>query len=523
MLLMKKKSTFRILTTTDIHGHVLPINYADNREIDYGMSHASTIIKKMRNKNTVVIDLGDILQGSPLMYFHQLNRNKYSNPVADVMNHIGYDYFIPGNHDFNYGLDYLLDFTNNLQAKTLCGNIYKNDDTLLFKKAYDIVKLDNGPKIAIIGLTTQYIPNWENPAYIKDLVFINAYESLKEYIKTIKEEADLIVVAYHGGFERDIHTKQPYIIDTGENLGSQMIENIPEIDVFISAHQHRKIAEVIENKIIVQSGSRAEMVGKIDIEFTFDNKWTVNNKKAELLLSKDYLPDKKTYCVVKDIEEQCQIFLDQVIGNVIYDNLEVKDMFKARLNKHPIVTFINKVQFEYSKAMISATSLPNEVTGFSKNITVRNVLSTYIYANTLTVLEINGKILKEILEKNSEYFICENNQIKINEKYQYPKVQHYNYDMYEGIDYTINIDKDFGSRIEELKYQNKEILPDQKFTLVVNNYRASGGGDFLEFKDLKIVRQIPFDITELIIDYIIKHKNIETKPLNNIKIVSENC
>jgi len=520
---MKKKTTFRILVTNDVHGHVLPINYANNQKTDYGLALISTIINDKRNKNTAVIELGDILQGSPMMYYHQLNRTKYTNPVADALNLIGYDYFIPGNHDFNYGLDYLVDFTKKIKAITLCGNIYKNDNSLLFNYAYDVINLDEGPKIGIIGVTTQYIPNWENPAYIKDLIFINAFDSLKEYVKELKKQVDLVVVAYHGGFERDLYTKEPYIIDTGENLGSKMIEEISGIDVFISAHQHREIADLIDNKVVMQSGSRGEMVGLIDIEFEYNKKWLVSNKKAELIESKNYQPDSKIHSLVEKIENDCQKFLDQEIGHVTYNNLEVKDMFEARLNKHPIVTFINKVQFEYSNAMISATSLPNEVTGFQKNITVRNVLSTYVYANTLTVVEIDGKTLKQILEKNAEYFICEDNEIKINEKFKYPKLQHYNYDMFEGIEYVINIDKDFGKRIEELKYQNKEILPQQKFTLVVNNYRASGGGDFFEFKDLKIIRQIPFEITELIIDYIIKHNNIEIKALNNIRIISNNC
>ena len=523
MSLTKKKFSLRILSTNDVHGQILAVNYANNQKMNKGMSLLSSAVKKFRHENTILLDLGDALQGSPLMYFHQLNRNKYPNPYATVIDYMDYDYFIPGNHDFNYGLDYLQDFVNEIKAKTLCANIFK-DNQLLFKNPYDIIRYDDGPTVALIGLTTQYIPNWENPAYIKGLVFQNAFTTLKETVSELRSKVDLIVVAYHGGFERDLVTYEPFVPDTGENLGAKMLKEIEGIDCFLSSHQHRYINEVINDKAVVQAGSKADSLGMTDIDFILDNeKWRVINKSVELIKAEDYTEDPSVIDLVNEVERDCQVFLDQKIGNVVSDNLGVKDMFKARVDKHPIVTFINKVQLEASKAMISATSLPNEVTGFEKAITVRNVLSTYVYANTLAVLELSGKLLKQILEKNAEYFVCEEGVLKPNPKFSYPKQQHYNYDMFDGIEYVINVNKPFGSRIENLSYKNNPVNESEKFTLVVNSYRASGGGDFEEFKTLKKVREIPFDIAELIIDYIVRHRDLYIKDAKNIKIKGENC
>ena len=520
---MKKKFSLRILSTSDIHGSILAKDYADNSTTDYGLSRVSSVIKNLRNENTILLDIGDDLQGSPLMYFHQLNRKKYLNPMMKAFNYLKYDYFVPGNHDFNYGLDYLVDFVNSINAKTLCSNIYGNDGKLLFKNSYEVIEYKDGPKVAVIGLTTQYIPNWENPSYIKDIIFENAFESVKKSVGELRSVVDLIIVAYHGGFERDLDTDEAYVVDTGENLGSKIINNIKGIDCLITAHQHRNIAQEAKGVTVIQAGARGSNVANIDIDFVFDNGWKVLNKESKLISTADYECDNYMYELIKDVEDDCQIFLDKKIGNVVLDNLEVKDMFLARLNKHPIVTFINKVQLKYSKAMISATSLPNDVTGFSKDITVRNVLSTYIYANTLSVLEVSGEILRKILEKNAEYFICEDNEIKVNPRFYYPKLQHYNYDMFDGIEYTIDIDKEFGKRIVSLKYQNKDVLDAEKYTLVVNNYRASGGGDFDEYKNLKVIRSLPFDIAELIIDYIIAHRDLKIENYNNIKIISKKC
>lgn len=520
---MNKAFRLRILSTSDIHGAVLAKDYADNSETDYGLSRVSNVIKQYRNESSILMDIGDDLQGSPLMYFHQLNRNKYLNPMTKAFNYLKYDYFIPGNHDFNYGLDYLVDFVNSINAKTLCSNIYKKDKSLLFNNPYEIIEYKNGPKVAIIGLTTQYIPNWENPSYIKDIIFENAFESLKKTVEELKEKADIIIVAYHGGFEKDLETDEAYVVDTGENLGSRIVNNINEIDVLITAHQHRHIAVEKNGVSLIQAGAKGSYVAKIDVNLVYKDRWIIENKSQELINTADFPCDGMMYEIIKDVEDDCQVFLDKKIGNVVLDNLEVNDMFLARLNKHPIVTFINQVQLKYSKAMISATSLPNEVTGFSKDITVRNVLSTYIYANTLSVLEVNGKVLRKILEKNAEYFICEDNEIKVNPRFYYPKLQHYNYDMFDGIEYTVDVDKDFGKRIVELKYQSKDVLDTDKFTLVVNNYRASGGGDFVEYKNLKVIRALPFDIAELIIDYIIATRDLKIENYNNIKIISKKC
>ena len=520
---MIKTFNLRILSTSDIHGAVLAKDYADNSETDYGLSRVSSVFNEFKTKNTILMDIGDDLQGSPLMYFHQLNRNKYHNPMEKAFNYLGYNYYIPGNHDFNYGLDYLMDFVQGINARTLCSNIYKNDGSLLFQNPYEIIEYTDGPKVAIIGLTTQYIPNWENPSYIKDIIFKNAYESLKKTVEELKEKADIIIVAYHGGFEKDLETDEAYVLDTGENLGSKIINNIKGIDCLITAHQHRQIALEKNGISLIQSGAKGSNVAKIDIELVYNEKWLIDKKSQELINVALFPCDKKMYEIIKEVEDDCQVFLDKKIGNVVYDNLEVKDMFLARLNKHPIVTFINQVQLKYSKAMISATSLPNMVTGFSKDITVRNVLSTYVYANTLSILEVSGKILKRILERNAEYFICENGVIKVNPRFYYPKLQHYNYDMFDGIEYVIDIDKDFGERIVDIKYKNRDVLDSDLFTLVVNNYRASGGGDFDEYKNLKVLRSLPFDIAELIIDYIIASRDLKIENYNNIKIISEKC
>ncbi len=512
---MKSRFKLNILVTSDIHGYLLPINYANNSRSTKGLSVLSSAIKTFNRKNSILFDVGDSIQGSPLMYFHQINRMNYKNPVAVLFNKIKYDYFIPGNHDFNYGKKYLKDFIKEINATTLCQNIYK-EDHLVFKRGYDIKQFDNGPKILIIGATTKYIPNWENPINIKNYTFRDPVEEVKKIVKEHKNSVDLIILAYHGGFEKVLDTGKEFVKNTGENQGYKLFKEIKDIDILLTGHQHRVISHKVGNRVAVQPGSNGSHLGVVEVEFTYDNKYSIEKVNPHFLLAHDYVEDIECVNAIKKVESDNQKFLDEVIGIVDEDNLVIKDPFIARRDKHPIVDFINKIQKDAAHSMLSSTSLANIVTGFNKEITVRNVLSTYVYANTLIVVEIDGLSLKNYLEKCAEYFVLVDGKITHNPRFSYPKFEHYNYDMVDGIDYIIDVRNKFGNRITSIKYKGKKIKNSDKFTLALNNYRATGGGDFYMLKDLPIIKEIPFDVAELMINYIRTQKFLKIKEKKNI-------
>ncbi|MBN2540872.1 MAG: bifunctional metallophosphatase/5'-nucleotidase [Bacilli bacterium] len=512
---MNHKKTIQLLYTSDLHGYLLPINYSDNNRTSYGLARVMTAIKTFDRNQSILIDLGDVLQGSPLMYFHQLNRDRYPNPVSILFNHIGYDYFIPGNHDFNYGFDYLTDFISTLNAQTLCQNI-ECAHGLEFKKGFDIIE-KNGIRILIIGVTTQYIPKWENPANIKGMKFLSAFDKSKEIVDRYKAEVDLIVCAYHGGLEKDLETGAEFVKDTGENEGYRIFTEIPEIDVLLTGHQHRTIAYKNQNRVVLQPGANGVNLGVVTITFDAENR--LESIEPELKRVGDYQEDPWPKEVLSDLETANQKFLDEIIGEVVEGNLEIKNSNAARLKKHPIVDFINDIQLDATGAMLSSTALANQVSGFKKQIAIRNVLSTYVYSNTLTVVKITGRLLKEYLERCAEYFVLENGKVTANPRFSYPKMEHYNYDMIAGVDYTFDLRKPFGNRLVELLYQGHIIKDEEEFTIALNNYRASGGGDFEMLKDLPIIHEVPFDIAELIIEYIRKHHDLHIKPRNNIKLL----
>ncbi len=518
---MDKSFKLTILHTSDTHGCLLNEDYSHNVRVSSGMNIIANLIKSQKTKNTILIDTGDAIQGSPLLYFHQINQHKYPNPVAAVFNYIDYDYYVPGNHDFNYGMSYLEHFIHSLKARTLCGNILNESGEPLFEKAYDIKEFPGGPKIAVIGITTQYIPNWESPENIKSFQFVHAVTKCQEIVAEIKEKhhPDFMILGYHGGVECDLDTGERLVADTGENLGFQILEKIPEIDIVLTGHQHRIICKKKNHTIVTQPGGSAQFVGKVEVEFEQNEQWEVKTMKAAMLSAAGYAPDPRISELIANVESETQKFLDRTIGVVPDDDLHITDPFSARRYKHKIVTLINLVQLRASQAQISCTSLGNDVTGFDKTITIRNILSTYVYPNTLVVVKITGQALREALEKNAEYFAIDNGKIVVNPRFCFPKPEHYNYDMFDGIDYTFDISQPIGRRVVKLSRAGQNILPDQEFSLVMNNYRATGGGDFHMYRGLPVLKEISMDIAELLINYIREQKEIRVPDPQNISVV----
>jgi 2',3'-cyclic-nucleotide 2'-phosphodiesterase/3'-nucleotidase len=270
---------------------------------------------------------------------------------------------------------------------------------------------------------------------------------------------------------------------------------------------------------VTQPGGSAQFVGKVEVEFEKNEKWEVKTMKAAMLSAAGYAPDPRISELIANVESETQMFLDRTIGVVPDDDLRITDPFLARRYKHKIVTLINLVQLKASQAQISCTSLGNDVTGFDKTITIRNILSTYVYPNTLVVVKITGKTLREALEKNAEYFAIDDGRIVVNPKFCFPKPEHYNYDMFDGIDYVFDISQPIGSRVVKLSRAGQNILPDQEFSLVMNNYRATGGGDFHMYRGLPVLKEISTDIAELLINYIREQKEIKVPDPKNIEVV----
>ncbi|MED4463577.1 bifunctional metallophosphatase/5'-nucleotidase [Metabacillus fastidiosus] len=513
-----------ILQTSDIHGHILPKNYRSQEELHLGLGKLSSIIKKERemNEHVLLIDNGDLIQGTPLTYHFSKKSNEKINPMIKVLNELKYDAAVIGNHEFNYGRHVLNEAVLQSTFPWLSANIIScESNEPLLGKPY-MVKSFEGVKIAVLGVTTHYIPNWEDPLNIKGLRFEDALETTKQWVDFIKEKEkpDVMIVSYHGGFERDIETGEPTEQLTGENQAYEICYKVPGIDVLLTGHQHRKISGQLNGVTIVQPSFNGQVIAKIDIILNKENGIKISTKSASLLTMENVKTDQSIVELIRQYEEETIEWLNMPIGEVD-GNMEIEDVFELRLKEHPLIEFINKVQMDIAGVSISNTALfHNESPGLPKYITMRDIVANYIYPNTLKVICVTGLDIKLALERSATYFdLDEHGAIVVNPRFSIPKPQHYNYDMWEGIEYILDISKPFGERVTKLMYNGKSLGLQLEYDVVMNNYRAGGGGDYDMYKGKQVVKEIQIDMTELLANYINEHKTIKAEVNHNWKVI----
>ncbi|KIL39176.1 2', 3'-cyclic nucleotide 2'-phosphodiesterase [Gordoniibacillus kamchatkensis] len=518
-----------IVETSDLHGALLPIRYADNGPAELGLAKIATLVRaeRARGGNVIFVDNGDLIQGTPLAYHHARLDPEPTDPMVTALGALGCDAAVVGNHEFNYGMGVLRKAMRESPFPWLSATVVDAaTGEPAFGRPYIVKETDEGVKVGILGLTTPYIPNWEQPEHIAGLSFVDAVEAARRWVPVLRERegADVVVISYHGGFERDLESGEPTEPLTGENQGYQLCTEVPGIDVLLTGHQHRQIAGAsVGGVTVVQPGTAGAALGKVSLRLVReDGKWHIAEKSSQLVSVEGAEPDRELLALVEPYEAKTQKWLDTPMGRLQGD-MRVTDPMKVRLRDNALIEFINRVQMEVSGAEISNTALFDNVSpGFPPDITMRHIVANYIYPNTLKVIRITGQDIRDALEKSAEYFALDaSGEIVVNPSFLAPKPQHYNYDMWEGIEYKLNVSRPAGQRVVQLTFRGQPLDPAAEYDVVMNNYRAGGGGNYFMFQGKQVVRDIPTDVAELIANYILEKGTIEAAVDGNWEVVTD--
>nr|WP_054757342.1 bifunctional UDP-sugar hydrolase/5'-nucleotidase [Liquorilactobacillus satsumensis] len=503
----------KILVTSDIHGHVFPTLYCTKHDQkSLGLAKAASLIKrihKQATKDTIVITIenGDLLQGSPLTSYLE-KCEKSVAPLIEAVNLLHYDAgVLGGNHEFDYGRFSLEKALQVRKYPLLCANILDEEGQPYFGRAYTIVE-KKGVKIAILGLTTQFVPHWEPAQNITGLHFESAVATAKKYVPFLQKQADLVLVSYHGGYGElvtEVAGGEP--IDGADEAFA--LSKIPGVAALITGHQHRRIATHVNGVPTIQPGQNGEYVGMIELEVACKSK-TIQQSHATLLPVAHEQPDKEISALLECFEQRTQKWLVQPLAR-LGAGFQLKNPAQARLEGgHPFVDLLNQVQLEATGAEISAVALYSDaVTGFSEQVTIRDVKRNYPFENKLAVLQITGAQLRAALEQNAAYWDIQAGKIGVRQGAYGPLIPHYNYDLYAGIDYVIDVAQPVGERLIKLKYQGKPVQATQQFRLVVSQYRALGGA-FRMYTPKQIVFVCTRSMPEMITDYLQKNEGLLT-------------
>lgn len=522
----------RILETTDIHTNVMDYDYYKNKPTEKtGLVRTATLVREARAevKNSVLVDNGDLLQGSPMgdyMADKGLQPGDV-HPVYKAMNQLGYEVGNLGNHEFNYGLDFLKEATNDANFPYINANVIdlktgKNMFTPYIIKTNTFTDTDgveHQVKIGYIGFVPPQILIWDKKNLEGKVEALDIKQTAEKFVPKMKAEgADIILAIPHSGVSAD-----PYKVMAENSV--YYLTQVPGIDAIAFGHSHAVFPSESFSKLpgadiekgtingipAVMPGRWGDHVGIMDLVLDKQgDTWKVTHAQTEARPIFDKFTkkplvkaDEKMVAAVQEDHKATRNFVNQPIGKAS----DVMYSFLALVQDDPTIQIVNLAQKDYVERFIQgdpdldgipvlsaaapfkAGGRGNDPTNFTEvesgQLTFRNAADLYLYPNTLVAMKVTGKEVKEWLECSAGQF----NQIDLNSTapqglINWDEFRTYNYDVMDGVKYGIDLSQPAryngecklinpgSNRITDLTFEGKPVDPAQPFLVATNNYRA---------------------------------------------------
>jgi 2',3'-cyclic-nucleotide 2'-phosphodiesterase (5'-nucleotidase family) len=498
--------TLVIAATTDVHGRLRGYDYYENAaEPGRGLTRVATIVDSLRAAHpgrVILVDAGDLLQGNPLTYVAARSPIGPTHPVIDAMNAMGYDAMAIGNHEFNYGLPVLERALAGARFAVLAANAYTPDGRPAYRRWVMLER--DGVRVGIVGATTPGSMIWDRDHLRGRLVIRDIVPEVRSAVAEARAAgADVVVAVLHSGLD------EPSSYDTastglpGENVSARVAREVPGIDVIVYGHSHREMADtVIAGVLLMQPRNWATNAGVAELRLEpVAGRWRVASKRGQLVRAARHAEHPAVLAVTEAAHRAAVAYAAETLGTTGV----VWRADSARVTDTPLVDFILEVERRSAGTDLASTAAFNLRASLDTGaITVAEVAALYPYDNTLRAIRINGRQLREYIERSAYYFGRAGGGVAAVDT----TVPGYNYDMLAGVDYSIDLRRPTGSRVTGLWFRGRPVTDIDTFTLAVNNYRQAGGGGFSMLASAPVLYESREDIRELLIEEVRRKKTL---------------
>lgn len=545
----KKTIDFRIIHTTDIHGHFFPYDYINRKPLSGSVARIASYVDSLRHiygNKLLLLDSGDILQGQPTSYFYNFLNTKSPNIAASVINYMKYDAQTIGNHDIEPGHRVYDKWISEVQCPVLGANVLTSEKKC-YLTPYTIIQRDN-IKIAVLGMLTPAIPFWLNEKTWSGLSFEDIVKTTQQWVDIIqeKEHPDIIIGLFHSGRNGGITTNR-----IKEDASFDVAKKVKGIDLILYGHDHtRFIKKIISNNndtiLCINPSCYAKAVGDVQIRIEIDSTFNKNTKRAERTIKKN-IEGKIVNIENQPINDQFMTHFQPEIQKIdSFINIKVGTLTRPIYNKDsffgsaPFTDLIHNLQLEITKADLSFTAPLGFDTKLDVgDIRISDLFNLYKYENKIYILNMTGEEIRKHLElsydlwtntmsSSSDHIMqLETNNQQDMQRYGFKNLT-FNFDSAAGIDYIVDVTQPNGKKVKILKFSNGRPFDEKKwYKVAMNSYRGNGGGELLTkgagIERKKIKERIEFesdnDIRYYLLKKIEKEKVIKPKPNNNWRFV----